>query len=132
MALPGPTEPGLIGAQRNHHSEHLGWRLYQDSFCNDLESYDDDTYSSQTQRHVAPACSCAGGGSRDGYRVSFSLAEPDPGFRERPILLPHQRDGQTMAENQGPLRLVVADEARPARWVRQLSGLRVIDPAGSP
>lgn len=64
--------------------------------------------------------------ARDGYRVVFSLAELDAGFRTRPVLLADRRDGKPLSAEEGPLRLVVADEQRPARWIRQISGMRLL------
>ena len=56
----------------------------------------------------------------DGYRVVFALPELDPAFTERVVLLADHRDGQPLATAEGPLRLVVPDEKRHARWVRQV------------
>jgi len=56
----------------------------------------------------------------DGYRVVFALPELDPAFTERVVLLADHRDGQLLAETEGPLRLVVPGEKRYARWVRQV------------
>jgi len=64
--------------------------------------------------------------ARDGYAVVFSLAELDDGFRARPVLLADRRDGKPLSDDEGPLRLVVADENRPARWIRQISGFTLM------
>ena len=56
----------------------------------------------------------------DGYRVVFALPELDPAFTERTVLLADHRDGQPLTTTEGPLRLVVPDEKRHARWVRQV------------
>jgi DMSO/TMAO reductase YedYZ molybdopterin-dependent catalytic subunit len=56
----------------------------------------------------------------DGYRVVFALPELDPAFTERVVLLADRRDGQPLSAAEGPLRLVVPDEKRHARWVRQV------------
>ena len=56
----------------------------------------------------------------DGYRVVFALPELDPAFTERVVLLADHRDGQPLTPAEGPLRLVVPDEKRQARWVRQV------------
>jgi hypothetical protein len=61
----------------------------------------------------------------DGYRVLFALAELDPLFRDRPVLLCHAKDGRPLPEKEGPLRLVVADESRHARWVRHVTSMRI-------
>ena len=56
----------------------------------------------------------------DGYRVVFALPELDPAFTERMVLLADHRDGQPLTTTEGPLRLVVPDDKRHARWVRQV------------
>jgi DMSO/TMAO reductase YedYZ molybdopterin-dependent catalytic subunit len=61
----------------------------------------------------------------DGYRVVFALPELDPAFRERVVLLADQRDGQPLSTAEGPLRLVVPDEKRHTRWVRQVGSCTV-------
>jgi DMSO/TMAO reductase YedYZ molybdopterin-dependent catalytic subunit len=61
----------------------------------------------------------------DGYRVVFALPELDPAFTERMVLLADHRDGQPLATAEGPLRLVVPDEKRQARWVRQVGSCTV-------
>jgi DMSO/TMAO reductase YedYZ molybdopterin-dependent catalytic subunit len=61
----------------------------------------------------------------DGYRVVFALPELDPAFRERVVLLADHRDGQPLSTAEGPLRLVVPDEKRHARWVRQVGSCTV-------
>lgn len=54
----------------------------------------------------------------DGYRVPFSLAEIDSMFREKVILLCYAKDGSPLPDKEGPLRLVILEENRHARWVR--------------
>ena len=61
----------------------------------------------------------------DGYRVLFSLAETDPIFRERTLLLCYRKNGGPLPSKEGPLRLVVADEKRHARWVRQVTAIEL-------
>lgn len=63
--------------------------------------------------------------ARDNYRVVFSIAELDKGFISRQVILAHSVDGHALPTEQGPWRLVVEGELRPARWVRQVSALRV-------
>jgi DMSO/TMAO reductase YedYZ molybdopterin-dependent catalytic subunit len=68
----------------------------------------------------------------DGYRVLFSLAETDPLFRERTLLLCYRKNGGPLPAKEGPLRVVVADEKRHARWVRQVITIelgRVAEPS---
>jgi DMSO/TMAO reductase YedYZ molybdopterin-dependent catalytic subunit len=61
----------------------------------------------------------------DGYRAVFALPELDPAFTDRVILLADKRDGRALAEKEGPLRIVVADEKRQGRWVRQVITLKI-------
>ena len=56
----------------------------------------------------------------DGYRAVFALAELDPALTDRVILLADTRDGQPLGPGEGPLRLVVPGDKRPARAVRQV------------
>jgi DMSO/TMAO reductase YedYZ molybdopterin-dependent catalytic subunit len=61
----------------------------------------------------------------DNYRVVFALPELDPAFADRVILLADRRDGKPLTASEGPLRIVVTDEKRQARWVRQLVSLKI-------
>ena len=62
----------------------------------------------------------------DGYRVVFALAELDPGFTDRVVLLADRKDGAPLTARDGPFQLVVPGEKRPARWVRQVRRIRVV------
>jgi hypothetical protein len=59
----------------------------------------------------------------DGYRAVYALPEVDPAYTDKTILLADKRDGKAMDAKEGPLRIVVPDEKRHARWVRQVTGL---------
>jgi Oxidoreductase molybdopterin binding domain len=61
----------------------------------------------------------------DGYRAVFALAEFDPDFTDRVILLADRRDGRPLSSKEGPFRIVVPGEKRHARWVRQVSALDI-------
>jgi DMSO/TMAO reductase YedYZ molybdopterin-dependent catalytic subunit len=61
----------------------------------------------------------------DGYRAVFSSAELDPELTDRIILLADTKDGQPLPLREGPLRIIVPGEKRPARWVRQVKALTV-------
>jgi len=62
----------------------------------------------------------------DGYKALFALAELDPAMTEKQVLLAFRRDGAELDATAGPLRIVVPDEKRQARWVRQVTELEVI------
>ena len=65
----------------------------------------------------------------DGYRVVFTLAELDSAFSDRPVFVVDRKDGQPLDAHSGPFRIVVPGDARPARWIRQLSEITVVRPA---
>ena len=62
----------------------------------------------------------------DGYKVVFAVAEFDPAFAAREIILADKRDGKTLDAKEGPFRIVAAGDKRPARWIRQVTALRLI------
>jgi hypothetical protein len=62
----------------------------------------------------------------DGYRAAFTLAELDPDFSNLTVVLADRRDGQSLSNEEGKLRLVVPSETkRQARWVRQVVKLEL-------
>lgn len=65
----------------------------------------------------------------DGYRVVFSLAELDSDFLDSDVIVADTLDGAPLGTNEGPLKLVVPHDKRPARWVRMLKSLTVPQPA---
>jgi len=62
----------------------------------------------------------------DGYRVVFSLAELDSGFLDSEVLVADTMDGVPIGPGDGPFRIVAPHEKRPARWVRMLKTLTVV------
>lgn len=65
-------------------------------------------------------------GGRDGYQVTFSLAELDPAIGNSNVLVTDKRDGKPLAATVGPLRLISASDKKPARSVRMLDSLQVV------
>ncbi|MGA2100606.1 MAG: molybdopterin-dependent oxidoreductase [Candidatus Sulfotelmatobacter sp.] len=63
----------------------------------------------------------------DGYRVVIALPEMDPGFTDKQIILAFLKDGKPLDPKEGPYRIVIPDEKRPARWIRQVTSLKVVD-----
>ncbi len=59
----------------------------------------------------------------DGYRAVFALPELDPASTDKMVLLADKHDGKSLDDKEGPLRIVVPDEKRQARWVRQVTSL---------
>ena len=62
----------------------------------------------------------------DGYRVVYALAELDPQFRNEPVILADQRDGNALGAKEGPLRVIAPTDQRPARWIRQVTRIDVL------
>ena len=62
----------------------------------------------------------------DGYKAVFALAELDPAFAVRDIILADKRDGKPLGAKEGPFRIVAPGDKRGARWVRQVTALRLI------
>ena len=66
---------------------------------------------------------CVVASGSDGYKVVFALAEFDPGFTDQVILVADHRDGKALDSREGPLRVVVPNDKRHARWVRGVVSL---------
>ena len=63
----------------------------------------------------------------DGYRVVIALPEIDPAFTEKQVVLVFLKDGKRLDDKEGPYRIVIPDEKRMARWVRQVTTLKIVD-----
>jgi len=63
----------------------------------------------------------------DGYRVVIALPELDPGFTDKQVVLAFLRDGKPLSDKEGPYRIVIPDEKRMARWVRQVTALKIVE-----
>ncbi|HEX8814149.1 MAG TPA: molybdopterin-dependent oxidoreductase [Terriglobales bacterium] len=63
----------------------------------------------------------------DDYRVVIALPELDPAFNNKQFFLVYSRDGQPLDAKEGPYRIVIPDEKRMARWVRQVTALKIVD-----
>ncbi len=70
--------------------------------------------------------------ARDGYAVLFSLGELDQTLGNKPAIIATQCDGSPIGMKDGPYRLIVPGEARPARSVRQVEWLRPVFEHGAP
>jgi hypothetical protein len=54
---------------------------------------------------------------QDGFTTVLSLAETEKSFRDQPIILADQENGKPLDARQGPYRLVIGGELKPARSV---------------
>jgi len=64
----------------------------------------------------------------DDYRVAFSLAELHTKTGSTDAILAYEREGQPIAGETGPFRLLVPTDKRGARWVRQVARITVVQP----
>jgi len=61
----------------------------------------------------------------DGYQVVYSVAEVTPDVHDGTVLVADTQDGKPIVED-GALKIVATGEKRPARWVRNLAAIRVM------
>lgn len=61
----------------------------------------------------------------DGYHAVFAVAELDPEFTDRRVLLVDLRNGKPLADAEGPFRIIAPGEKRHARWVHNVTSLTV-------
>lgn len=63
---------------------------------------------------------------RDGYAVLFSLGELDGELGATSAIVATSCDGKAIPETEGPFRLVVPDEVRASRSVRQVDSIEPV------
>jgi hypothetical protein len=61
----------------------------------------------------------------DGYRAVLALAEVDPSFHPGEVLVADAMNGKSLDEHSGQLKLVVTEDKRPARSVRNLVSIEL-------
>ncbi|MBV8551821.1 MAG: molybdopterin-dependent oxidoreductase [Acidobacteriaceae bacterium] len=64
--------------------------------------------------------------ARDGYAVVYTLTEMDPAFSEGDLLLADKSAGQPLPEKEGPFRIVAPHDKKPARSLRMLERIDVV------
>lgn len=89
-----------------------------------LEKAGIDFGKSMTGKRLA---SCLLVEAADGYRVVIALPELDSAFTDKEIFLAFQKNGKPLDEKEGPYRIVIPEEKRMARWVRQVTTLKIVD-----
>jgi hypothetical protein len=67
-------------------------------------------------------------GAADGYRVALALAETDPLMRGDKVFLADRCNGAPMTAPEGPYRLIVVGDSRPARSARQVTSIALLRP----
>jgi DMSO/TMAO reductase YedYZ molybdopterin-dependent catalytic subunit len=61
----------------------------------------------------------------DGYHAVLALPEVDPSFHPGEVLIAETMNGKPLDEHSGPLKLVVTEDKRPARSVRNLTTIEL-------
>jgi hypothetical protein len=61
----------------------------------------------------------------DGYVAVIALAEVDTSFHSGEVLVADTMDRQPLDAKSGPFKLVVTEDKRPARWVRNLISIEL-------
>jgi hypothetical protein len=61
----------------------------------------------------------------DGYAAVIALAEIDPSFHSGEVIVADTMNGQPLDAKSGPFKLVVTEDKRPARWVRNLVSIEL-------
>jgi hypothetical protein len=62
----------------------------------------------------------------DGYRVVIALPEIDSEFTDKQVVLAFSQNGKPLDAKEGPYRIVIPDEKRMARWVKQVTTLTIV------
>ena len=62
----------------------------------------------------------------DGYRAVFALGEIDPSVGGETAILADRKNGKPIDDQEGPLRMIVPGDKRPARWVRQVVAIDLL------
>ena len=70
--------------------------------------------------------------ARDGYAVLYALAEFDPAFSLRTVVLADRIDGQPLPEKAAPLQAIAPGDQRGARWVRMVTALEIVTVPAAP
>ena len=61
----------------------------------------------------------------DGYKAVLALGEIDPSFHPGEVLVADSMDGKPLDAHSGPFKLVVTEDKRPARSVRNLTTIEL-------
>ncbi|RZK16410.1 MAG: molybdopterin-binding protein [Pedobacter sp.] len=61
----------------------------------------------------------------DGYQVIFALAELDADFTDEKIILADTVDNEPLLATEGPFRIIVEHDKRPARCIKQVTSIKI-------
>lgn len=65
--------------------------------------------------------------ARDGYTATFGLGELSPTEGNRAVWLSFERGGASLSEKDGPVETIVPEDGRPARFVRSVERIVIVD-----
>ncbi|MBC7871525.1 MAG: molybdopterin-dependent oxidoreductase, partial [Chitinophagaceae bacterium] len=63
----------------------------------------------------------------DGYQAVIAWGEIDPEFGGQPILVAFEQEGASIADDQGPIRLIVPGDGRGGRYVSGIVNISLRD-----
>ncbi len=129
----GPGERGVFTPQTLSEYPHVAVTIF-DHHTNATETYSGvplidllahlGVPHGNTLRGKALANYIVATGS-DGYKSVVALAEIDPEFHPGQVLVCDAMDGKPLGDKTGPFRLIVSEDKRPARSVRNLVSIEV-------
>lgn len=61
----------------------------------------------------------------DGYRAVYSLTDLDQDFADKVVILADRKGGKPLDEKDGPWQVIATNEKKHARWVRQVTTLKL-------
>ena len=61
----------------------------------------------------------------EGCEVLFSLAETDPIFTKKKIILAYELNGAGLPQGFGLHRMIITDKARQTRWIREIRSIHI-------
>lgn len=61
----------------------------------------------------------------DGYKAVFGIAELDGLFTDKSVILADAQDAKPLSDHDGPWQIIVPDEKKHGRWVRQVTALKL-------
>jgi hypothetical protein len=62
----------------------------------------------------------------DDYKAIYTLAEIDPLFGNRVIIVADRQDKKALPVQDGPFQIIVPGERKHGRWIRQVTGIEVV------
>ena len=62
----------------------------------------------------------------DGYSAVIALPEIEPEFTSGEVFLADGQDGKPLDAKAGPLRIIIPGDKKMARWVRQVTALKIV------